>query len=174
MLQRFAIDIDVPITVKVIGADEIARERGKSFRPTTNMDIRSVGSTVKKRGKFSMLIENETPRISLVSTMVHELTHVWQHTHWDMRAIKRKYGRTAHAVIEGLAVWAEAQYLFLINESRRATYYLDESVERKDDYGRGIRLYLAQYSISRGIALEGQSPFENVKTPIAKDVLNRG
>lgn len=174
MLQRFAIDINVSITVKVVDADEIARERGGSFHPTADMDKRAVGCTIKSRGTYTILLENGAPRIALVSTIVHELTHVWQHVHWDMGAIKRHYGRMAGAVCEGLAVWAEAQYLYLINESRHAKSFLEESAARTDEYGEGIKIYRAQYSISRGVTLEGPTPFEYVKEPIAKDILSRG
>lgn len=163
---KYGIDFPAPISVRVTTAEQIAKNRGKTFVPTPGFDARSVGYATVHRGEYTIVLENEAPRMSLVSTMAHELTHIWQFTHWNMNAIRAKYGRYSLAVIEGLAVWSETQYLYLINESRRAEDYMSNSVSRKDEYGFGLRLYLKQYSISQSIVLEGESPFSNLSEPI--------
>ena len=166
LCTKFGIDFPAPISVRVTTAEQIAKNRGKTFVPTPGFDARSVGYATSYRGAYIIVLENETPRMSLVSTMAHELTHIWQYTHWDMNAIRAKYGRYSLAIIEGLAMWSETQYLYLINEGRRADDYLASSVMRKDEYGFGLRLYLKQYSISQSIVLEGKITFTNWSEPI--------
>ena len=163
---KYDIDFPVPISVRVTTAEQIGKHLGDAFVPTPGFDARSVGYATYRRGAYTIVLENETPRMSLVSTTAHELTHIWQFTHWNMSAIKAKYGRLSLAIIEGMAVWSETQYLYLMNEARRADDYLAASIQRNDEYGYGLRLYLKQYSISQGIVLEGPTPFMNLTEPI--------
>lgn len=171
MCEEFAIDFPVPISVRVTTAERIAHNRHKSFVPTPGFDPRAVGYATNSKGAYTIVLENETPRMSLVSTISHELTHIWQFTHWDLNEIRRLYGRYDLAILEGMAVWTEIQLLYLLNEARRADTDLALSVVRKDEYGFGLRLYLKQYPLSNGVVLEGKTPFENVRMPIDKSLI---
>ena len=70
------------------------------------------------------------------------------------------------AIYEGMAKWSEIQYLFLINEADQAERTLENEVLRTDVYGYGLRLYLNEYPLSRGIVLEGDTPFNHINAPI--------
>ena len=53
-----------------------------------------------------------------MATIAHELTHIWQYQNWDDKAVTEAYG--AHnrlEVYEGMAKWAEIQYLLYLNET---------------------------------------------------------
>lgn len=166
LCEKFGIDLAVPVKVKVVSQAKLSRALGTTFVATPGFDARAVGLAVSQRGRYSMLFENGTPRISLVGTAAHELTHIWQYTHWDMDAIKAAYGERSLAVIEGMAVWTQIQYLFLLNETTVAERELERSAARRDEYGYGLRLYLNRYPLSRGIVLEGETPFMYPDKPL--------
>ena len=42
-----------------------------------------LGVAINKKKKYSIILENGAPRISLIATFAHELTHIWQYTNWD-------------------------------------------------------------------------------------------
>lgn len=168
LCEKFGIDIPAPVKVQVVSQAKLSRALGKKFVPTPGFDARAVGLAVSNRGHYRMLFENGSPRISLLSTAAHELTHIWQYTHWDMGMMKSKYGSRYLAVVEGMAVWSELQYLFLLNETSVAERKLERDVMRNDEYGYGLRLYLNQYPLSKGISLDGDTPFAHVDEPLER------
>ena len=113
-----------------------------------------------------MLFENGAPRACLVATTAHELVHIWQYSHWNWPLMQAKYGGLFLAVCEGMAKWAEIQYLYLAGEVAIAQRFLQEEVNRDDVYGYGLKLFLNHYPLSTGIFLEGETPFQNVNEPI--------
>ena len=95
------------------------------------------------------------------STIVHELSHIWQYENWDEDEIKTKYPEQVSRDIayEGMAVWAELQYLMAMGEKERAVRYkrnreLDASV-----YGAGMKKFVDKYPIKE------KSNFDAKKTP---------
>lgn len=166
LIEKYGIDLPTRMTIEVVSTKKLARATGKSFVATRNFDARTVGLATKRGKDYGLMFENGVPKISMISTTAHELTHIWQYSHWDEAAIKAKYGQLELAVYEGMAKWSEIQYLFLINETAQAERTLANEIVRNDVYGFGLRLYLNQYPLSRGIVLEGETPFEHLDEPL--------
>ena len=86
----------------------------------------------------------------------------------------KKYGRKGVLEIyEGMAKWAEIQYLLLINEKARAKR--EEIVTRlsEDVYGKGFLRFIEVYPFSQQTYITGKTPFDNKKLPLEKRKLNR-
>lgn len=166
MIERFGIDFPLPITVHVVSQRRLAKETQSTFTPTSGWDERCVGLARAHNGKMSMYFENGTPRLSLTATSAHELTHIWQYTHWDTQALRKRYGDAYEEVSEGMAVWVEIQYLYLVNEPAYADRYVEGYLARTDEYGRGFRRYFDIYPLSKGILLNGKTPFMYPKNPL--------
>ena len=166
LIEKYAIDLPNNMTVEVVSSKKLAQKVGTDFVPTRNFDSRTVGLATNHKGRYGLMFENGIPRINLIATAAHELTHIWQYSHWDKAAITAKYGKLTLAIYEGMAKWSEIQYLFLINEADQAERTLENEVLRTDVYGYGLRLYLNEYPLSRGIVLEGDTPFNHINAPI--------
>ena len=171
LCERFDISLDVSIEVRVVSARKLSKATGKTFTPTPGFDARAVGLAVKHRNGYRILLENGSPQLSLIATIAHELTHIWQYTHWNAAAIRSKYGKYELAVYEGMAKWSELQYLYLLNETTQADRSFAHEVRRDDVYGYGLRCFLKQYPLSRGISLEGDTPFMHTEEPLELSIL---
>lgn len=165
LIEQYSIDLPSSMSVKVVSAKRLAKEAGGQFVPTKYFDARAIGLAYKKHGKYGVMFENGSPRLSLIATTAHELTHIWQYTHWDEGEIARRYGEMTLAVYEGMAKWAEIQYVYLINEAAQAKRILENEVARTDVYGYGLRMFLNEYPLSEGIVLDGKTPFDDPSTP---------
>lgn len=173
LCTQFHIDISVPITIKVVSQRRISKITGTRFQPTSGFDPRPIGVAVQKRHEYRMYFENGSPRASLTATSAHELTHIWQYTHWDLAAIKRRYGDLYLPVCEGMAKWVEIQYMYLLNESAYADRMFSEEIMRDDEYGYGLRLYVNEYPLSHGTILLGPTPFMNPSDPLNSETTER-
>ena len=167
LCEKYGIDLPAQMTVKVVSTAKLASMVGKPFVPSKYYDPRTVGLATNRKGKYGVVFENGAPRLSLIATTAHELTHIWQYSHWNEAAIDAKYGEYSLAIYEGMAKWSEIQYLYLMNESEQADRELANEVLRDDVYGFGLRLFLNQYPLSKGIVLEGDTPFMHVDEPLS-------
>lgn len=166
MRMKYGIDIPQGIDVKVVSQKKIAKMQGNDFVPTKYFDPRAIGLAVRHGDLYRMLFENGSPRLPLIATTAHELTHIWQYSHWNLDLMKSRYGDAFLAVIEGMAKWSEIQYLFLLNETDHASRMLANEAARTDVYGYGLRLYLNQYPLSKSIVLAGDTPFKHLEYPL--------
>lgn len=166
MRQKYAIDLPGDISVRVVSQKKMARLQGSRYVPTRYFDPRAVGLAISRSGSYSMYFENGAPRGMLTATTAHELTHIWQYSHWNWEAMSSKYGAAFLAVCEGMAKWSEIQYLFLLNETDFALRTLEHESARNDVYGYGLRLFLNRYPLSRGIVITGDTPFKYPNEPI--------
>jgi len=163
----YGVVINVPVQIKMVNAKKLHRKLGKAFVPTGNADGRVLGVAIKDKDGYTILIENGSPRMSSVMTMVHELTHIWQYLNWNAAHIKSLYGPDLNLEIyEGMAKWSEIQYAYLINESATAKREEIISRARDDEYGRGFNKYISCYPLSEGTALKGATPFDDVNKPL--------
>lgn len=157
----FSIDFKTDITVKTADARKIARGYGSVFSPSTDVAVRVVGYARREGGKFSLYVENGSPRLAAMEIMVHELTHIWQYRNWKdgeiARAYPEKYKRDI--VYEGMAEWASLQYMYLIGEYSYAQKQEALLEERTDIYGIGFRMYREKYPIIRDFSLVRLTPF---------------
>lgn len=160
MEMAFGISVTTPLVVKMVNAREISRRSGESFTPTSAVNPRVLGFVEVKDGVQSLFIENGSPRIAAVTTMAHELTHVWQIANWDMPAIEKRYGKqNVLALVEGMAVWAQIQYLLMTREFSYAERQLVYSLARDDEYGVGFRVFATRYPLSESGQSEAATPF---------------
>lgn len=164
--MKYRVDLPSPIEVKVVSQARLAKMQGSKYVPTKYFDPRTVGLAVCRRGEYGMYFENGSPKRELMATAVHEITHIWQYSHWNWKSMQGKYGNRFLAVAEGMAKWAEIQYLYLLNESEYAERRLANEAARDDVYGYGLRMFLNRYPLSKGILLTGDSPFMNVSEPL--------
>lgn len=172
MENIYAIRFQVPISVKMTDARTIAKGSGMVFKPSTKMASRALGYAQRKGGKFSMMLENGSPRLATICSMTHELTHIWQYANWKDGQVAGTYamaspGCTAFAgdiVYEGMAVWASIQYLYQIGETYYAAQQEAIADARQDAYGIGFRLYKEQYPLVKDSSLLRYSPFLSFPT----------
>jgi hypothetical protein len=102
----------------------------------------------------------------LIATFAHELTHIWQYTHWDNNEYLKKCASSKRLLIyEGMAKWAEIQYLYLIGETNVAKREEYITRNRKDEYGIGFCLYEDTYPLTREAMFCEETPFTPDKYP---------
>jgi hypothetical protein len=162
MELAFGIDLSVPLTVRMVNARDIARQTGETFVATGGVDPRVLGFARVKNGRHELVIENGSPRHAAITTMAHELTHIWQFKNWSGSQISAQYGRKNHLVVyEGMSCWAQVQYLFYTREidyAQRQHAYL---LQRQDEYGDGYRIYIERYPLNVDGDVWDESPFTN-------------
>jgi len=125
---------------------------GEVFIPTSNYDPRAVGLAVRSGGGYSVYIENGAPDYLVISTVAHELTHIWQYDNLDYKQMEKDYGLL---LIEGMSVWVGME---ILKSKKIAAEYCAMESQRSDVYGQGYRMVAAMVRDSGG-----QSPFEIMK-----------
>ena len=95
------------------------------------------------------LVKQDTARLDTaldgaLSTLVHELTHVWQHDYLDTDAMQRLAGLR---LIEGHAQWASIECLRQLN---LAPDFCASEAARSDVYGEGYREVVRMLQASGG------------------------
>ena len=158
----FGATIDVPVSIEVVEHRRLKRKIGVplGIRDNQSMLILGVAINNRKKNTYSIMLENGAPRISLIATFAHELTHIWQYTHWDnVKDFKQCPKSKRLLVYEGMAKWAEIQYLYLIGETTIAKREEYITRNRRDEYGIGFCLYEDRYPLSREAMMCDDTPF---------------
>jgi hypothetical protein len=151
----------------MVNAKRLHRRLGKTFVPTGNPDGRVLGVAIRDKDGYSILVENGAPRMAAVTTMAHEMTHIWQYLNWDAGQIRDLYGKDRELEIyEGMAKWSEIQYAYLMGEPAIAKREEILTRLRDDEYGRGFLMYVDRYPLSEGTRLEGDTPFDDKTRPL--------
>lgn len=158
----FDIRLGMPVRVRTADARVIAKHTGAVFVPTNQFDARAVGFAKHDKDGFTLYVENGAPRLAAMETIVHELTHIWQFTHWNTKEMGRSYGSNRDLVYEGMAMWASIQFLYLIGETAFARRKEENTLARNDIYGEGFRLFCQKYPLSRGTKCPQYNPFHNI------------
>ena len=162
----FGATIRVPISIEFITEKKLKRKVGVPLGDKDSQSILILGVAVNKKDKYSIILENGAPRISLIATFAHELTHIWQFTHWDNKPGFRKCAKNKRLLVyEGMAKWAEIQYLYLIGETNIARREEYITRQRNDEYGIGFRLYEEHYPLSRESMYCEETPFTPDRYP---------
>lgn len=163
MEAAFGIKLDVPNRVRMVNAKEIQGRTNESFTPTPGVDPRVLGFVTKTAGGQELWIENGSPRLAAITTMAHELTHIWQNASWDESAIQKKYGKKNELVVyEGMATWAQIQYLLFTRETNFAEWQHAYAMQREDAYGIGYKIFLQRYALTFTGEVDEDSPFRNL------------
>lgn len=172
MEDFFEIRYRVPISAKMTDAREVAKGVGMIFKPSTGVTPRVLGFAQKKFGRYSLVVENGSPRLATIDTVVHEMTHIWQYLNWNDKDIRRIYGmgrlsctaKTRDILYEGMAMWASIQYMYQIGETYYAAQQEALAESRQDVYGIGFRLYRDQYPLAKDFSLLRYTPFSTFPT----------
>jgi len=160
----FGISIPPVREVQMVNAKQIAKNTNEEFSPTSGVDARVLGYATNSAKGSSLFIENGSPRMAAISTMAHELTHIWQYSAWEISDIEKHYGKKYVSLIyEGMAMWTQIQYLIAIKEFDFARDLMKETIHRQDIYGIGFNTYASQYSLQMDGEVGFDSPFHSDK-----------
>jgi hypothetical protein len=83
-------------------------------------------------GNLKVLIENGSPKIHTLSTLAHELTHIWQYENLDVHVLDLED-------LEGFASWVEVHMMTERGETPYAEMTKEQLERRQDENGRGYR-----------------------------------
>ncbi len=163
----FGARIDVPVSIEVTDERKLKKKLGIPLDTRDSQSMLILGVAVNKKQKYSIILENGAPRISLIATFAHELTHIWQYTHWDNNKNLKKCPKSKRLLIyEGMAKWVEIQYLYLVGETNVARREEYITRNRQDEYGMGFRLYEERYPLSRNAMTCDDAPFTSDRYPL--------
>ena len=163
----FGATFDVPIAVEVLEAQALKKKSGLPLGTKDSRSVMILGAAMNKKSEYSILLESGAPRISLIATFAHELTHIWQYIHWDNAAGFKTCSEDKRLpVYEGMAKWAEIQYLYLVGETNAARREEYITRNREDQYGVGFRLYEERYPLARQAMTCENTPFIPDKYPL--------
>lgn len=156
----FGATIDVPISIEVTDERKLKKKIGVPLGTKDEQSMLILGVAINKKNDYSIVLENGAPRLSVIATFAHELTHIWQYTHWDANKNLKKCPKEKHLLIyEGMAKWVEIQYLYLIGETNVAKREEYITRNRQDEYGIGFCLYEDKYPLSRETMICEETPF---------------
>lgn len=156
----FGARIDVPVSIEVTDERKLKKKLGIPLDTRDSQSMLILGVAVNKKQKYSIILENGAPRISLIATFAHELTHIWQYTHWDNNKNLKKCPKSKRLLIyEGMAKWVEIQYLYLVGETNVARREEYITRNRQDEYGIGFCFYEDRYPLSREAMFCEETPF---------------
>ncbi len=165
----FGATIDVPVQIQVTDERKLKRKVGVPLGTKDDQSILILGVAINNKKKLSLILENGAPRISLIATFAHELTHIWQYSHWDNRKDFKPCPQSKRLLIyEGMAKWAEIQYLYLIGETNVARREEAITRNREDEYGIGFRLYEDRYPLTREAMYCEDTPFTPDRYPFSE------
>lgn len=163
----FGATLNVPVSIEVVEHRKLKKKVRASLGTRDDQSVLILGVAINKKHKYSIILENGAPRISLIATFAHELTHIWQYTHWDNNKDLRKCPKSNRLLIyEGMAKWVEIQYLYLIGETNVARREEHITRNRSDEYGVGFRLYEDRYPLSRKAMSCENAPFTPDRYPL--------
>ncbi len=163
----FGATIDIPISIEVVDERKLKKKLGIPLGTKDSQSMLILGVAVNKKKKYSIILENGAPRISLIATFAHELTHIWQYVHWDNKKGFKKCPKSKRLLIyEGMAKWVEIQYLYLVGEANVAKREEYITRNRQDEYGVGFCLYEDRYPLSREAMTCEDTPFTSDSYPL--------
>lgn len=151
MERSLNIKINVPIKVRMVNARKVNDGFGmKPFEPTPGFDGRVLGFAEKSRKGYRLLVESGAPEWTMKSTLVHELTHIWQFENWKDDELEKITGGSPDLrsfLLEGMAVWTEVQYLMCMGQKDRAIRYKRNRDMDPSVYGAGMKAFIASYPV---------------------------
>ncbi|MBE6941569.1 MAG: hypothetical protein E7455_04755 [Ruminococcaceae bacterium] len=163
----FGATIDVPVSIEVLDERKLKKKVGVPLGTRDSQSMLILGVAINKKKKYSIILENGAPRISLLATFAHELTHIWQYTHWDNNPRLAQCDKNKRLLIyEGMAKWVEIQYLYLVGETNVAKREEYITRNRQDEYGVGFCMYEDKYPLSREAMSCDDTPFTLDRYPL--------
>ncbi len=156
------------IKIDVVNARIMAKKTKAAFTPSPDVDKRLVGFACKeKNGKVVLYLENGSPRLATLLSLVHMITYVWQFENWSKPEICKTYGDAQYnQIVEGMAIWVKIQYLFLVGEISSGKREELLMLSREDDPGKGFAKYCRVYPLTYTPVLDRGTPFDDVHKPL--------
>jgi hypothetical protein len=124
----------------VLSAADIHKMNGLPFIREAGNPRLTGKASVDGDGKLTVLVENGSPRNHTLSTLAHELTHIWQFENLQVDQLPIEE-------LEGFASWVEVHMMTQIGEVPYANMLKEQLENRQDPYGRGYRLIEEKLSI---------------------------
>ena len=146
-LQEF--DVEMPKDLKVRFAS------AKSIRKFIDQgDIRSVLGFARI-DKNELWVEIDAPEANIMQTLIHEMTHIWQHMHLDFTKMTVE---EAKRLKEGHSSFMEVRYLMDAGKKVMARMTRKNLEKRKDEYGTGFVRMLQELDND----IQGSEPFKHM------------
>ena len=142
---------------------KVNEELDTVFVPSPGRDFRYLGYASSR--DHMIQVENGAPRLKMKLTLAHELTHIWQYENWP----EFKYDSVEEkSILEGMAVWAEVQFLVCIGETEAAKRLkICWSTDKVSPYGIGLVKYLQKYKIQESKTIHPEkTPFYAKYPPV--------
>lgn len=136
----YLVNLPEDIALSVLSAADIHKMNGLPFIPEAGNPRLTGKASVDGDGKLTVLVENGSPRNHTLSTLAHELTHIWQFENLQVDQLPIEE-------LEGFASWVEVHMMTQIGEVPYANMLKEQLENRQDPYGRGYRLIEEQLSI---------------------------
>lgn len=163
----FGASVNVPIHIEMLEERKLKKKIKSPISVVDDKSILVLGAAVNDKKGYTIYLENGAPRISVIATFAHELSHIWQYINWDNKKGFKVCPKDKRLLIyEGMAKWAEIQYLYLIGETAIARREEFITRKREDEYGIGFRIYEDKYPLSYGTIICDNSPFIKDRYPI--------
>lgn len=160
----FNASIKAPIEIEMLEERRLKKKLKRPLSEADNNSMLILGVAVQQNKQYSICLENGAPRLSVIATFAHELTHIWQYTNWNK--LPKLKGDARLLMYEGMARWVEIQYLYLIGETAIAKREEAYTRTREDEYGYGFLLYVNKYPLSRDNMPSSDTPFKTDEYPI--------
>ena len=164
MYEHYGVKIPTRIHLRFASADAIRQKTGVG-----NEYERVLGFCERKdRGrKKDLWIEARGPRNTVMSTLIHELTHYWQFEEIGL-SVLRRYGPQKELLLEeGHASYVEVYAMREFGETDYADAMEAQLEKRKDEYGQGF-LMMRRYMQEAEGAGSHKNPFEAFKDLVTK------
>lgn len=147
--DEYGVSLRSDIALSVLSTAEIHKMSGLPFIPNAGNPRLTGKASMDSDGNVKVLIENGSPRNHTLSTLAHELTHIWQFENLKVQEHKLEE-------LEGFASWVEVDMMTKLGETPYANMLKEELMSRQDEYGSGFRLITQK----RSQLLDHVTPFE--------------
>jgi hypothetical protein len=137
------------IELSVLSTGEIHKLSGLPFVPEAGHPRIAGKATRDELDHLKVVIENGSPKVHTLSTLAHELTHIWQY-------VKLPVDSMTLEEIEGFATWVEIDMMTQLGETPYANMLEQQLLHRQDEYGTGYRLIKQKLAAMP----DGTTPFE--------------
>ncbi|MCQ2751562.1 MAG: hypothetical protein MJ189_00405 [Coriobacteriales bacterium] len=168
MKLSYNINFKSSVEVSVVNQRKLTKFLGEQYIEQPGFTPRTLGFVYnKKKGKQIMYLENGAPRTSLMDTMAHEMTHIWQNQFDYFNNLPKTISPEKRLlIVEGMATWSEVQFLKLILEVEAAEDKISYFHSMNDEYGIGFQLYESAYGFSDGGSIMRDTPFNHPDGPL--------
>lgn len=140
----------------------------------------SVGSRIVgfySHGKRQLWIESRGPSVAMESTIIHELTHAWQHDNLPLKKLERALPRKLRdkrvlLLLEGHAVYVEIEAMREKGEAEYAERLKNTYLAGSDEYSEGYKLICACFEAMQDLG--SINAFERMSILVEKIIEEKG